>query len=305
MALEWGNALIFLGTFAGALAPASIAQYVSHRLTLKREDEKYQKERYRNFYAPLAYKINHYVMAEAKKLEQKLIDGEAIRKHREGVIASGSITIFPLPDADDIFGKVLALIEDNLQYANFQFIEMYERNRMKEIQSEDVAQDGLTDLKWKIRLTENLLVCETFLTEYLSFNEKVFVLPKEAKNEINQILTSVKLYNMMSQFKFYGTANLLFSCTGNYRGVFTDFPDMHQEIDSIKREVNSKIELMIKSTGKDDIDCYEELIDLARSIQNHINQHENHWHVFRYSSALGDAINADISNKKQLIEQHR
>ncbi|MGQ7776809.1 hypothetical protein [Bacillus sp. WC2507] len=301
MAIGWEHVL----TFVGAFVSAGTGQYVSHKLTLNREDEKYQKERYRNFYAPLAYKITNYVMAEAKKLEKMMINGKAIPRFKEGVVASASLEISPLPDSDAIFDKILALLEEKLQYANFQFIEMYERNKMKEIQSKNIPDDGLTDLKWKIRLTENLLVCENFLTEYLSFSEKVFVLPEETKNEIYQVLTSIKLYNLMNEFKFHGTANLLFSCTGNYRGVFFDFPDMHQKIDEVKQEVNSKIKLMIKSTGKDDIFCYEELIALAHSIQNHINEHKNHWHVFRYSSALEDAINGDTLNKKQLIEQNR
>lgn len=301
MALGWEHAVTVIGAFVSAGA----AQYLSHNLTLNREDTKYQKERYQNFYAPLVYKITNYVIAEANKFEKKLIDAENIPRLQDGVSASGTFTLSPIPDSDSIFPEIISTIEKNLKYADLQFIEMYERHKMQEIRNKDVEDDGLSDIRWLIRLTDNLLVCEKFLMEYLSFSEKISVLSTETKREINQILVSIKLHNLMSKFDFHRTANFLFLCTCNYRGVFSDFLNMYQKIDEVKQEVNSKIELLIRSTGKDDIYCYEELINLVRSIQNHINKHKNHWHVFRYSSALEDAINADISDKKQLIEQHR
>lgn len=301
MALGWEHAV----TVVGAFVSAGAAQYLSHKLTLNREDEKYQKERYQNFYAPLVYKVKNYVIAEANKFEKMLIDGAAIPKFKEGVVASAKLELSPIPDSDAIFTKIISTIEKNLKYADFQFIEMYERHKMQEIQNENVSEDGLNTFRWHIRLNENLLVCEKFLIEYLSFSEKISVLSKETEKEINQILAPIKLYNMMNKYKFPGIANILFPCICKYRGVFADFPDMHQEIDNVKREVNSKIDAMIKHTGKDDVWCYQELINLAQSIQNHIQKHENNWHVFRYSSVLQGAIDGDVSLKKQLSKQNR
>ncbi|MGE6541076.1 hypothetical protein [Bacillus luti] len=297
MALGWEHAL----TFVGAFASAGTAQYLSHRLTLNREDEKYQKERYQNFYAPLVFKIKNYVIAEANKLEKVLIALGRIPKHKDDVII---YTIPSLPDSNSILPEIISTIEKNLKYADLQFIEMYERYKIQEVQTKDDEEPIVTTVRWFSRLTDNLLVCEKFLMEYLSFSENISVLSNEIKKEINQVLTSIKLYNLMFKFEFFSTARLLFSCTGNHKDVVVAFPDIHQEINIVKQKVNSKIELLIKSTGKDDIYCYEELIDLVRSFQNHINKYENHWDVFRYSAALDEEINTDILNKKLLIKQN-
>ncbi|PEZ83079.1 hypothetical protein CN374_29165 [Bacillus cereus] len=297
MALGWEHAL----TFVGAFASAGTAQYLSHRLTLNREDEKYQKERYQNFYAPLVFKIKNYVIAEANKLEKVLITLGRIPKHKDDV----NIFTFPsLLDSNSILREIISTIEKNLKYADLPFIEMYERHKMHEVQTKDDEDATVTAVRWFSRLTDNLLVCEKFLMEYLSFSENISVLSNEIKKEINQVLTSIKLYNLMFKFNFPSTARLLFSCTGNYKDVFVAFPDIHQKINIVKQKVDSKIELVIKSTGKDDIYCYEELIDWVRSIQNHINKYENHWDVFRYSAALDEELNTEILNKKLLIKQN-
>ncbi|KXY07443.1 hypothetical protein [Bacillus paranthracis] len=297
MALGWEHAL----TLVGAFASAGTAQYLSHRLTLNREDEKYQKERYQNFYAPLVFKIKNYVIAEAYKLEKVLITLGRIPKRKDDFIL---FTFSSLPDSNSILPEIISTIEKNLKYADLQFIEMYEKHKMHEVQAKDDEAPTITAVRWFSRLTDNLLVCEKFLMEYLSFSENISVLSNEIKKEIRQVLTSIRLYNLMFKFEFPSTARLLFSCTGNYKDVFIAFPDIHEKINIVKQKVNSDIALMIKSTGKDDIYCYEELIDLVRSIQNHINKYENQWDVFRYSAALDEEINADILNKKLLIQQN-
>jgi hypothetical protein len=298
MALGWEHAV----TVVGAFASAGTAQYLSHRLTLNREDEKYQKERYQKFYAPLVYKIKNYVRAEANKFEKTLIDGGVVKELQEGVVASASITFSPpIPDPDTIFIEIISIIERNFQYADLQFIEMYERHKMLESQEKNISGDGFDDIRWAIRLTDNLLVCEKFLIEYLSFSEKVSVLSKEIENEIYKILTAIKLYNLMKLYKFHNTANILFPCAGKYRGVFADFPDIHLEIERVKEEVNSKSDNTIRHTGKDNIYCYQDLLDFARSIQKHIEKYESNWMVSRYSSPLELAIETDERCKEQSI----
>lgn len=301
MALGWEHAITVIGAFASA----GTAQYFSHRLTLKREDEKYQKERYQNFYAPLVYKIKNYVKAEANKFEELLIDEGNIPKLEDSIAASGGPIFSIIPDSNSIFLDIVSIIENNLKYADIQFIEMYERHKMQEFQNKNIAEDGLTNLKWQIRLPDNLLVCEKFLIEYLSFHENISVLSKGTGKEINKTLTSITLYNLLKKNKFHRTANLLFIYTCRYSDVHIAFSDLHQEVDRIKRKVSSKVNKMIKTKGQDDISCYQELIDLVLSIQEHTSRSGYNSPIFRYSAALEDAINTDILNKKQLIEQNR
>ncbi|WP_242215630.1 hypothetical protein [Bacillus cereus group sp. BfR-BA-01383] len=291
MALGWEHAI----TVVGAFASAGTAQYFSHKLTLKREDEKYQKERYQNFYAPLVYKINNYVKAEANKFEELLIDEGTILKLEDGITSDGS-TFSTIPDSDSIFIEIISIIENNLKYADIQFIEMYERHKMHEFQNKNIVGDGLTNIKWQIRLPDNLLVCEKFLIEYLSFHGNVSVLSKKTETEIRKTLTSITLYNLMKKNKFHRTANLFFIYTCKYSDAFIRFPNLDQEVDRVKRKVTSKVNKMIKVKGQADISCYRELTALILSIQDHINNSTHNSPIFRYSTALENAINKDISN---------
>lgn len=287
MALGWEHAV----TVVGAFVSAGTAQYLSHRWTLNREDEKYQKERYRKFYAPLVYKIQNYVIAEAEEFENTFFDEVVITQHQRGVIASGSISFFPLPNSDTIFNTIITIIEDNLEYADLQFIEMYERHKMQEFQNN--AGDGLELIRHHVKLTENLLVCEKFLIEYLNFSKKISVLSIETEIEINRILISIKLYNLMKKYKLHQTAFILFSCTSKYRSVFARFPNISQEIDRVRADVSSKITFMKKNTGKDDLYCYQELLNFARAIKTHLETFECDTYIFKYSHMLEIAINQD------------
>ncbi|PGB61579.1 hypothetical protein COM00_15060 [Bacillus toyonensis] len=97
----------------------------------------------------------------------------------------------------------------------------------------------------------------------------------------------------MKKYLFYGIAIILFPCACKYRNIFANFPDISQEIDRGKQDVNSRLEVIKRFTRKDDKYCYQELINFVRSIQKHLKKQESNWDITRYAIALEAIINGE------------
>lgn len=81
MPINWTTTFSIIGAFGAA----STAQVVSHRLTQKREEEKYLKECLQKLYSPLIFRIIYYLDSESNnnilKDEFNNEDDDEIKNH--------------------------------------------------------------------------------------------------------------------------------------------------------------------------------------------------------------------------------
>ncbi|KAB2355885.1 hypothetical protein [Bacillus toyonensis] len=138
-----GTDWAFIITFFFAAISGIIAQYASHNLSKKREEEKDLKESYQNLYSPLLYEVTKYIDVETT------FRGDALKDTF---------------NKEDVFNEIKRSIKLNLKYAPFELIRAYEEVRKSEIY-EDFRGD--TDTLAKAKL------CFIFLEELNHLNLKL------------------------------------------------------------------------------------------------------------------------------------
>ncbi|QEL71771.1 MULTISPECIES: hypothetical protein [unclassified Bacillus cereus group] len=267
MEIDW--TIIF--SIGGAFGAASTAQYVSHRLTGKREDQKYKKEKYQKFYSPLVFKIIKYIEAEGSKISK----------------INRSIN----PDPDLIFASIITSVEENIQYANSDFIRIYEETKTLEMiaNSDDDDDDPRRDFLDYRKFDSYLNAFEQFFTDYLIISKDLKILSSKLEEEVKQSIAIIKLYNLFDKYSFLDTAEVLFA--------FGKFIVNQGNIDIFIKKLNDVEEITdsnfkpYKQTG-DSIhnDCFDELFALLQEIVELDNR------LFKYTEiSVKDALHEDIA----------
>ncbi|MFU1904190.1 hypothetical protein ACM6RL_29185 [Bacillus thuringiensis] len=243
MEIDW--TIIF--SIAGAFGAASTAQYFSHRLTLKREDEKYKKEKYQKFYSPLVFKIVKYIEAEGSKIS--------------GVNRSTN------PDPNQIFTSIITTIEKNIQYADSDFIKIYEEAKTAEMVDylEDDDFNFLMKFLASMQFDSHLNAFEQFFTDYLKISKDLNVLSSKVEKEVKESIVKIKLYNLFSEHGLLTTAKILFA-VGEDSVNENNIDSFIKEIDDVNEITNNNYK-PYKQTG-DAIhnDCYDDLFFFLEKI---------------------------------------
>ncbi|MGG5787937.1 hypothetical protein ACQ3VH_12800 [Bacillus pretiosus] len=264
MEIDW--TIIF--SIGGAFGAASTAQYFSHRLTLKREDEKYKKEKYQKFYSPLVFKLVKYIEAEGSKIS--------------GVNRSIN------PEPNRIFASIITTIEKNIQYADSDFIKIYEEAKASEMLDNTNEDDFLKSFFESRKFDSHLNAFEQFFNDYLIISKDLKILSSKIEREVKESIAIIKVYNLFSKYSFYSTAKILFSLGEESIVDRNGIDSFIKELDAVDEITNSNFK-PYKQTG-DAIhdDCYDDLFSLLQKIvETGFLIHTN--------SSIKDALLEDIS----------
>ncbi|MGZ9774023.1 hypothetical protein ACXY7N_26060 [Bacillus toyonensis] len=264
MGIDW--TIIF--SIGGAFGAASTAQYFSHRLTLKREDEKYKKEKYQKFYSPLVFKLVKYIEAEGSKIS--------------GVNRSIN------PEPNRIFASIITTIEKNIQYADSDFIKIYEEAKASEMLDNTNEDDFLKSFFESRKFDSHLNAFEQFFNDYLIISKDLKILSSKIEREVKESIAIIKVYNLFSKYSFSSTAKILFSLGEESIVDRNSIDSFIKELDDVDEITNSNFK-PYKQTG-DAIhdDCYDDLFSLLQKIvETGFLIHTN--------SSIKDALLEDIS----------
>ncbi|PEB72613.1 hypothetical protein COM89_26915 [Bacillus thuringiensis] len=241
MEIDW--TIIF--SIGGAFGAASTAQYVSHRLTGKREDRKYKKEKYQKFYSPLVFKIIKYIESEGSKISE----------------INQSIN----PDPNLLFTSIITTIEKNIQYANSDFIKIYEETKTLEMIGNVAEDDSIRLFLDNRKFDSHLNAFEQFFIDYLIISKDLKVLSSKLEEEVKESIAIIKLYKLFDKFCMMDTAKMLFAF-GKFIVEQSDIDIFIEKLDDVEEitDINFK---PYKQTG-DPIhdDCYDELFILLKNI---------------------------------------
>ncbi|WP_050182291.1 hypothetical protein [Domibacillus robiginosus] len=244
MAFDW-TVILSIG---GAFGAASTAQYFSHRLTKKREDIKYKKEQYQNFYSPLVFKITRYVESEGDT--------------RSGINKDST------PDPEQVFKSIISTIEDNIQYADSSFIRVYENARIQEmIESKTEDQPKSRYANDYFDFQERINVFEQFLSDYLIISSNLKVLSKNIEREVKRVLAIIKLYKLYHDYFLIETAERLFSHGNSIIFREDDVDDFILKLNRVGIITDYYIKLYDEKLISDPHICYDALFSLLESFE--------------------------------------
>jgi len=139
-----------VATLSGAFLGASIAQYVSHRLALKRENKKYYIDAYQKFYSPIIFDIYSYI-------DKKTAFGRSNLKVNF--------------DENVVKDKILGHIGNNIMYATPDIIKAYNKVRIYSFRD---------DFSGFIYYVDVFMLFETFLNGFRNLLDKTKIYDKEA-----------------------------------------------------------------------------------------------------------------------------
>ncbi|MGM7432618.1 hypothetical protein ABRZ22_25980 [Bacillus pacificus] len=265
MGIDW--TIIF--SIGGSFGAASTAQYFSHRLTLKREDEKYKKEKYQKFYSPLVFKIVKYIEAEGNKIS--------------------GINELTNPDSKSIFASIITTIEKNIQYANSDFIKIYEEARTSEmidtISLAEKDDNYITRFLEAREFNNQLNAFEQFFTDYLIISKDLKVLSSKVEEEVKGSIAIIKIYNLFFNYGFVDTAKLLFASGGHIIYLDNDIDSLIKELDDVHEITNTNFQPYFQTRDALHDDCYDNLFTLLQKINRRI---------FPTKCSIKDALNQDI-----------
>lgn len=266
MEIDW--TIIF--SIAGAFGAASTAQYVSHRLTGKREDRKYKKEKYQNFYSPLVFKIIKYVEADGYKISE--------------------INQSTNPDPKQIFDSIITTIEKNIQYADSDFIKIYEEAKTLElIDNKDKDMDEYDPFEEDRKFNGHLNAFEQFYNDYLIISQDLNVLSSKLEEEVKQSLAIIKLYKLFDKYGFLDTAKMLFGL-GKFIVDQDNIDIFIKRLDDVEEITDSNFKPYNQTGDLVHNDCFDELFALLQKIT------EKHTPLFTFTKiSIKNTLHEDIA----------
>jgi hypothetical protein len=96
-------------TVTGAFIAAFIGQFLGHRYSQRRENEKYNKDRLQNLYSPLVYKIIEYLYCEREKAIETTNPNLG-----EKCVPINHFEMLFMEDTNQLFKNVQNVIRENL-----------------------------------------------------------------------------------------------------------------------------------------------------------------------------------------------
>lgn len=259
-------------TVTGAFIAAFIGQFLGHRYSQRRENEKYNKDRLQHLYSPLVYKIIEYLYCE-----------------REKAIETTNPNLF-MEDTNQLFKNVQNVIRENLSYANYDLIMQYENANKS-----GNYNYGEYNSKQIITLLHRTELCSAFLSEYLSINK---TLSKIKKVELERaffftqvllILFKLGLFELAVNYGFRSLIEIEHSIKSNNsllkrsESILKNFDDCKLEeyssegVRSAKyNELNATAHAFILDLLSEMEQVYPDTVEMWRNeLQKHLDQYHD------------------------------
>ncbi|ARK31874.1 hypothetical protein [Halalkalibacter krulwichiae] len=267
MSFDW---TIFLSV-AGAFGAAGTAQYLSHRLTEKREVDKFLKEKYQNLYSPLTFKIVNYIYTESD--------------YRKGVNMGWK------PDPDSLLEALMGLLEKNINYINIKLLGIYEEYKFSELNFKLKMEQGKKATKDPYQASQEfyarLAVFDEVLHEYIDLSEKLGV--NINKDKVYGVLSIIKLYKFLEDFCFGSTAKFLFENAMHVNNDTLGERSGLLKITEVEMKTRSIEEYAKKHTGEFSQDCYKYMFELLYEIDELLS-----WTYDKFNKKLKDHVEEDL-----------
>lgn len=303
MALGWESVVTVIGAFGAA----STAQFFSHKLTLKRENEKYDKERYQNLYSPLIFKVMNYIVAEGELMKEKTSppvkkDVKETDKPKSYVIAK-----IELPEPDIIFEEIMSILEKNLKYASSTFIQVYEEFNSYQMIPKDpnIPEDFKANIvsgRKDMALERRMKMCEEFLDDYLNSSEELGMLSKDIGHHVINLRNGLKIFNLARKYRFRKTSYALLEFTAvGYRKMLS-IPDIVELTNNTEVKVDSSLKNYNFNQNTEDeinLSSFDEFGILIGNIINHLR--DKHSGV-KFMRTLENGLNEDLKRIEKVIE---
>ncbi len=304
MTIGWETAITLIGAFGAA----STAQFFSHQLTLKREDEKYKKEKYQNLYSPLIFKIANYIKAEGESAKEKTKPYQSIQSQTSDDKPRIYAGLIELPDSDFIFKEIMSILEKNLKYANTSFIQVYEQFNSNVIVSNNPNlpndfKESVSERRKDDALKHRMRMCEEFISEYMNISEQLGTLSQELKNEFTNLLNGIRLFNLVRKYNFRQTSYALLEFTGvSYKSQMLRIPEIKEKTIETERNVDLAIETCRNNTGgKEGMYVYNSL----KSFIEYTVEYLKRMHpTVKFINTLTNSMNADLNAIEDIIEKN-
>jgi hypothetical protein len=177
------NSLATFLSISGAFGAAAIAQIISHKFTLNREDKKYKKEAFQNLYSPTLFKILEYIETEGYN--------------------HSSLEPYPtILNTGEKFKEASTLIGSNLKYAEVDLINSYHDilgiASAMNIQVQTKRQDQIKDLL----ISEKIKLSNIFLTQYLNVSKELKLDLTSVNEKINVPLFFSHVFLLLKESSF-------------------------------------------------------------------------------------------------------
>lgn len=241
LAIITGTDWAFIITFLLTMISGIIAQYASHNLSKKREEEKSLKECYQNLYSPLLYEVTKYIDIETTYRKDELKDSF---------------------NKETVFNEIKNSIKTNLKYAPFELIHAYEEVRKREIYE---------DFKGDIDTLAKANLCFIFLEELNHLNIKL------GKEYSNDLILKYRIYYSLWILIYQYNGSTLANNVLRHKWTFNseEFTEelvvtlvrLNKKPHHFSREnLQKQIEnILITIINKDDIEVFQPLKDLKNS----------------------------------------
>jgi hypothetical protein len=168
MDVNWTTVL----TIAGSFGAASTAQIISHLLTQRREEKKYNKECFQKLYSPIIFKINDYLFCEGLNTSFK----------------DKSLAF----DTEKLFNEISDKIGENLMYANTELILEYEE--LQSFSTYDIDQDEDKELV----MLQRIRMCGVFISQYMNLSKDLNTLSESVNDKLKGTYFFTQFYLLVS-----------------------------------------------------------------------------------------------------------
>ncbi|MDF1964690.1 hypothetical protein P2R64_32325 [Priestia megaterium] len=177
MAITWTTGITIIGSCGAAV----LGQMAANLFTNKRENKKYDKECFQNFYSPLVFKVIEYVYNESFKTSE--MENESFNE-----IDFEKSLLNPEP----IFEEIIKYMGDNLKYANPELIMIYEEVKAMASLIQRDKEDPSSNVEYRLSL------CREFLLEYIKLSDGLNVLSSTVKDRVKVPLFFTEFYFLLN-----------------------------------------------------------------------------------------------------------
>lgn len=242
----------------GGFTGASIGQVVGHYFTQNRDTTKDKKEKYQNFFSPLAFKIVLYIKCEAAYYIMKTTPG-CMRQ--------------PFPHPRKIFQEILDTLKTNIKYATPEIMSSYEKLNRISVFSMPVSElTGVNKVHYEILDRESFEntqsddwedfskyrfeFCKLFLSEYLTISKDLESISSSIEAEISDTLFTCKINQLCGNIYAPNVKVLFLTSAGQRSLPLKTIVKLNDEIDKAEHEIENLITKNSKKNTKMKFSCF-------------------------------------------------
>ncbi|MGH0567378.1 hypothetical protein CN394_14285 [Bacillus anthracis] len=242
----------------GGFTGASLGQVVGHYFTQNRDTAKDKKEKYQNFFSPLAFKIILYIKCEEAYYTMK---------------TTPSCMKLGYPHPRKVFQDILDTLKTNIKYATPEIMSSYEElNRISVFSMPASELEGVNKVHYEILERESFLItqsdewekfsthrfefCKLFLSEYLTISTDLESIPSSIEKEVSDTLFTCKV-NQLCENIYAPNVKTLFLTNASQRSIpLKTIVKLNAEIDQAEHKIENLITKNRKKNTKMQFPCF-------------------------------------------------